>query len=108
MESGRKLDWEIRYNVYGIETDAFDSNGELWTWDFQKVPRYSTDISAAWELVEKFVCYRMQKLPYNDHRVVDGKTHQCFLDRNRNVGYGRTLSEAICKAALLAVMEDES
>lgn len=56
----------------------------------------STDISAAWEVVEKFEYIDVRS--FKDHYgcTVYGKTMT-----------GKTAPEAICKAALLAVMGEE-
>jgi hypothetical protein len=96
MPAGRELDALVAEKVMGYK----------YTSDFDRLFKPSTDISAAWEVVEKFNTYRMQKLRDNDHRLVDGKVHQCFLGKNGNCAYGHTAPEAICKAALLAVLEE--
>lgn len=63
---------------------------------------YSTDIAAAWEVVEKL---RMFVLPF-------GKTDWCstntrnFRGAFENIGVADTAPLAICRAALLATLKD--
>lgn len=68
---------------------------------------YSTDISAAWEVVAKFkgYCYLFQ---YNNW--IDGKWEAKLLWRGARgiTGEGDTAPEAICKAALLAKIGGET
>ena len=76
-------------------------------WHF-RVPQYSTDIAAAWEVVEKMVpikygfnlAIESPPGPWGDWEVhfYNGGTHLAFAD---------TAPLAICRAALLAVMEVE-
>jgi len=106
MEPGRKLDWEVRYYVFGIKTDAFDGNGELWTHEMKPAPHYSTDISAAWEVVEKMNGERLKV-----EIIVAGSMTFCTIsDSSYAIANAEaiTASEAICKAALLAVMGFQS
>lgn len=74
------------------------------------VPRYSTDISAAWEVVEKFVeqdckCHIYR---YGNWNKKDGKRcWQVFLGDNKYnlfpYAEADTAPLAICRAALLAI-----
>lgn len=120
MKPGRELDALVAervlgWTVYRGETpNHYDLLNDEYAQGFppgedimgvpSEIQEYSTEIRFAWDVVEKFANYRMQKLRYNDHRLVDGKSHQCFFDANGNVAYGYTAPEAICKAALIAVM----
>jgi len=69
-----------------------------------KPPQYSTDIAAAWEVVEKM---SEQWPQYQLAKIEDGWSVMWGFD-----GYGwpeatgKTAPEAICKAALLAVTEE--
>jgi hypothetical protein len=64
MEPGKELDVLIAEKVMGWKKLTFDApiRGLLWIWDHkegaletevQRVPSYSTDITAAWEVVSK-------------------------------------------------------
>jgi hypothetical protein len=110
MPAGRELDALVAEKVldFALMHEVVQPEGENWFTYHHNMGyyRYSSNISAAWEVVEKFSTYRMQKLRDNDHRLVDGKAHQCFLNKNGNCAYGHTATEAICKAALIAKMED--
>ena len=80
----------------------YDENGEPdYEWSAYNSP--STDMSAAWEVLEKV-------RPNCDWYGVDTfrKWYRCLILDNRDrIGeaYADTAPEAICKAALLAVME---
>jgi hypothetical protein len=91
----------IAYGVYG-ETHTPPMAWKKWNY---KVPPYSTDIAAAWEVVEKM---SEQWPQYQLAKIEDGWSVMWGFD-----GYGwpeatgKTAPEAICKAALLAVMDIE-
>lgn len=102
MKPGRELDVLVMRIVFNAEKkDIGDEcywvsevNGEEVCW-----PRWfspSTDISAAWGVVEKFEYIDVRR--FKDHWgcTVHGQTVT-----------GKTAPEAICKAALLAVMDGE-
>lgn len=60
------------------------------------IPKYSTDIKDAWELVEKFgVMYLIGPLP--------DKTWLCTVDHSKPPIRGNSAPEAICKAFLEAM-----
>lgn len=69
-------------------------------------PDYSTDISAAWQVVEKFYSMTFD-------RWSNGKEFRCYLVTARDgkncdgMAVADTAPLAICRAALLAVMEDD-
>lgn len=67
------------------------------------VPRYTTDISVAWEVVEKWRLYEV-------HKVGDWYTVWFYGIHPNTSDYAEasapTASEAICKAALKAVGVD--
>ncbi|ETT55209.1 hypothetical protein BSK66_31175 [Paenibacillus odorifer] len=66
------------------------------------IPRYSSDISAAWEVLEKFKQYSVMKA------AGWGKEYDCRIwvgiTGDQWSVQAKTASEAICKAALLAVL----
>jgi hypothetical protein len=75
----------------------------------------STDISAAWEVVEKLRPTHVYEMADFGRNMHTDKPHYAFF---HSVKHGRmandyqprahTLPEAICKAALLAVMEGQA
>jgi hypothetical protein len=138
MKPGRELDILIAEKVFGwkrIEGPHYDYNGPCEYGDVLippemsedeafammppkgKVPlgyfvtqKYSTDISAAWEIIEKFPIFEIEKHSIFSSTYFLPPTWPkdgiwCVLmdeKWNRFVGYGETAPEAICKAALLA------
>jgi hypothetical protein len=104
MDPGHELDELIAIHVMGYEKsrmqDGWVRIGALATYP----KRYSTDISAAWEVVEKFdeITIRRYETIGNESRFV------CRIQVNHHTqvtNCAKTAPEAICKAALLAVME---
>jgi hypothetical protein len=77
----------------------------------ERVPGYSTDIASAWKVVETInsrgwqFCIRMDK----DGRVVaESGPQDCNFSNFFNDGdFFETVPEAICKAALLGIVEQE-
>ena len=65
-------------------------------------PRYSTDISAAWQVVEELIKQYVFNLYYDD--VGELWVCKLFDGQQEHKGYGN-MPEAICKAALLAKLE---
>lgn len=99
MPAGREMDEMIARKVINrkIGIRAYD----------RRLPHYSTDIAAAWEVAEKLGSF------WIDHTVSDlGIDVEFFtsLDhsKERLVATADTAPLAICRAALLAVMEDEN
>lgn len=120
IPAGRELDALIAEKVMGLSKDGYSpvcyvenhAMDEDWCYqcdcmadEAEHVPkRYSTSISAAWEVVEKMsekfqICLESPWWPGVAYKVrftrLDGKTHQ--------VSDGDTASLAICRAALKAV-----
>jgi len=104
MPEGRELDALVAEKIFGITKKH---------WDFEFTLRhYSTDISAAWEVVEKmcdgdknkFMIYRFgfgPKKPKIRWRVSWGQGWENLL----SYCDAESAPLAICRAALLAVME---
>lgn len=67
---------------------------------------FSTDISAAWEVVEKF-----HEVSVKRFETMKGHRYWCKIeidyDSEPIIAQGDTAPEAICKAALLAVMDND-
>ena len=113
MKPGRELDALVMRTVFKAEKKdigdecywVLEVNGEEVCW-----PRWfspSTDIAAAWEVAEQLqkqgyvVCIEL--LPYEETSVGVYEA-----DPANQIAYAKaqTPAEAICKAALLAVMEE--
>lgn len=120
MKAGRELDNLVCELVMGIKpVEVFDigawhipAGGEGDLDVYVPVPRYSLDIAAAWEVVEK-ICDTPG--PDGDHWIwtldaegVDGcyaeVLHPVFREYRTRQADALAMPEAICKAALLAVM----
>ena len=82
VTDGRGIDWSPTYDLDGVD-----------------LPRYSTDIGAAWEVVEKVDIVEISK----SYRAGGEWYWSVFV--NGNCTYAKSVPEAICKAALLAVMD---
>jgi hypothetical protein len=106
MEAGRRLDAEIAEKIMGwrnFHTHHFDGmltgttpRDEAWT----EVPFYSTDIAAAWQVVEK--------LQYYDAHYQQGHHFWRFITPEwGRIEYSAHTSApmAICLAALKAIGE---
>jgi len=108
MEPGRELDTLVAEKIFGLEYIEcigcyIDSNGNE-----QKIQRHSTGIADAWKIVEK-----IREKGLNIYIYVEGDNYTVEIcdpikDMSSmliNVKNCNTAQEAICKAALLAVME---
>lgn len=104
MKPGERLDRVVALRVMGYEESktmkGWVRMGALATYP----KRYSTDISAAWEVVR-----RISKDYGVNVYEEDGAPCECTLVRYPEtvaVVGGSSAPEVICKAALLAVLED--
>lgn len=100
MPAGRKLDWEVA-QIMGIGLEVFASAYEAGNYN------YSTDISAAWEVVEKL---KIEIIPQEgapiSHTYLTRILQEPF---KRDVEiFAATAPEAISKAALIALMEGQA
>lgn len=108
MEAGRELDGLIAEKVFGLRIDerktgswaVWDENGK-WEW----MKPYSTDISAAWEIIKNF----KQKLFSVRNRFARELQQQMKTEDGLLLAWPDALiflePVHICKAALLAVIE---
>ena len=120
MPEGREMDALIAGYVMGYD-DKFD---------VKRIPWFSVDIAAAWMVVEKICiltpedCWTGPKLQINydnpGHVLLDNAyevvfdyldsldgVHPNYNGAQSTVGKGNSAPLAICRAALLAVMEVE-
>lgn len=114
MEAGRELDVLIAERVMGkkvvdIEGESYALPPEIET--AYPVKAYSTDIEAAWQIVEYMKSqHDMVFALMNRHEgrgaIKDWRAdfYPFISDRNRSgYAYGETAPEAICRAALKAL-----
>jgi hypothetical protein len=112
-QAGRELDARIAVEVMGWrdcdphEVDAF---GELVGWGRNKgagkhhIPAYSTDIAAAWEVVEKLGQTRTVKVwKCHDGYICDLTPHDGPVFAGFVQVGAETAPLAICRAALIAI-----
>lgn len=105
MKPGRELDALVAEKVMGLPKPYETRPGGDWVYNVQDsfVPvrtlkRYSTDISAAWEVVEK-----MDADSFDLKIIKSGQYNEVTIGDKTVVRVN--ILEAICKAALLVVME---
>lgn len=113
--AGRQMDAWVSVHVFGQE--CFQSKSVFGTDDFyifnadasRVVPYYSTDIAAAWQVVEHMGA---QSLPSLMQFPEVTPKWRCGFWNNSELGvhytYGETAPLAICRAALLAVLNSEA
>jgi hypothetical protein len=99
MEPGREMDELVEFKVMGTRKPAkgFVINPK----------HYSTSISAAWEVVEKFPLVDVSRCEFFEGNVTHEIKMWVKLDEDA-IPYelsAKTAPEAICKAALLAVLD---
>lgn len=110
METGAMLDSFVAENVMGWEQGGVDHRGERQylkdgliqncTIDGTYAWEPSTDISAAWEIIEK-----LQERELFISVEARRENYRANFNKDEPFIYARTAPEAICKAALLAVMD---
>ena len=91
MKAGAELDYVVSQKVMGQGQEGLGFRTDY--------NNYSTDISAAWQIVEKLILGYVFNLYFDD--VGDCWVCELFGGQQEYRGYG-TAPEAICKAALLA------
>lgn len=104
MKPGRELDALIAEKVMGMNVQ----HGRVWSQEGKclretDLPSYSTDIAAAWEVVEKL---KLGLLPDGD-KWIAGQADRAGLETS-NLCWGDTAPHAICLAALNAVSQNPS
>lgn len=96
LPASRELDALVGEKVMGLP-HIVKSGGEYWETALTLVPSYSTSITAAWEVLEKFPLWSFTKHAHN---------FRCFIDPITRLGEpanADTTPLAICRAALKAV-----
>ena len=117
MPAGREMDALIAEKVIGWRIDELTAyspsgsscarhpKGDWW------LNYYSTNMDAAWEIVEKFVSkgYGVHVYRHGDWNDKNGKRYwQSYMDFRFPIVDADTAPLAICRAALLAVMDASS
>lgn len=109
MEPGRELD-KLVDGIMRSKEDTELLNSMTWYMPEGEVertyPPYSSDISAAIEMLEKFDSYQCTKM----HNVLAEKEtkYRVIVAANKNAAYGDTLPLAACRAALIAILRGGS
>jgi len=101
MPAGRRMDALIDSKVFGMVN--ISSGDPL---DSDLLPEYSTDISAAWEVVEKM---SSKFIGLHKMKFAEGKWFALYLDKSNDdceeIVEAETPMLALCLAALLSVEE---
>lgn len=100
MKPGDELDLLVGEKVLGLSAEV-DKNGA-----HSPVKRFSSDSSTLWSIIDSMVKRQFQYSVSNTN-----KKHTCVFDNlntyKRYIVHAQTPMEAICKASLLAVVEEE-
>jgi len=123
LEAGFELNATIAVKVFGwkkVEVTGHNFSGfgyfrESRIYDIYELPNYSTDISAAWEVVEKMKEHKgewfaLEYYPAEDSWEAGWKYDDYDTGPSwsifRNHATAKTLPLAICRAALKAVISE--
>lgn len=106
IPAGRELDHLVAMHVMGYEW-KYDDQWRLWGWqkgadNWANHFSPSTDIAAAWEVVEKQYFPEVKK----GYRGLDGIWMWCACFNGEWI-MGKSAPEAICKAALLSLLKED-
>jgi hypothetical protein len=112
-DAGVELDREIERRIFGRKTERLTSLGHragniVIGETHIAVPAYSTDMAAAWEIVEHLMVWADRGYTFGSGTWPDGRRYHTarFFPRGYSrawLGDADTLPLAICRAALLAV-----
>jgi hypothetical protein len=106
MPAGREMDELIRLEILDLEVFTTPEGKLLGEGTFQEIPHYSTDIAAAWEVVEKMRINDWEfYLEWENQPWALFENDKCMLDK---CAEAITVPLAICRAALLAVLESDN
>lgn len=118
LAAGRDLDCLVAEKVLGKICMCVEGGMAAVACPVHDGPHYSTDIKAAWELVEKIGLFRncraLQEEGVGDQKGTTWTRTgwrwvviQIFwpLDKNEVIGFGNTAPQAICRAALRVAEE---
>ncbi|PAF31886.1 hypothetical protein [Paenibacillus sp. 7516] len=111
MSAGRELDSLVAEKIMGLELveEMLAAYPRYWLPEYDKtyhraVPLYSTDISAAWSVVERMRTEYKQFITLIDNAHLN---YDVRFSGDKSKEYTRlsNVSHAICRAALLAVLD---
>ena len=120
MKAGPGLDALVDSKIMGFEHMTFERTPGQEPYPptrigFKRVPPYSTDIAAAWEVVNKLITDGVRLREGGQLHRQDFAVQFCGYDDERvwfagwdghSFTYGTTAPEAICLAALAALTQD--
>lgn len=126
MEAGRELDKVVGEKVFGLDVKVFQGFIDKYSYQYRTpseygetyefLPFYSTDISAAWLVVEKMcnwdvgdnmlVLTGQAKDPTSNNDTGGWWEAEVNGDWGKAIAGGKAASGAICKAALLVKLEE--
>lgn len=107
MGAGREVDALLLQRVFGINCGSKQGYDELIDENGSVVPIYSADISAAWKVV-KHLSKKYGVNVYEDEGApCECKLHKWSSEPNHEAE-AETAPLAICRAALLTTLEEET
>lgn len=110
LEAGPELDAAIHEDVMGLQLQNHSilKHGGVWVGCryVDPPPAYSTDIAAAWGVIEKTGMLDVSRLRYALWQEDDGGNWVVTMDAGRYVE-APTAQLAICRAAMLWKLEQE-
>ena len=111
LEAGWELDALVAEKVMGCQS-VHEVEPGLWRDEIGRIPRFSTDIAAAWQVVEKLrqsricldVTTRLESYYVSANLVDDaaGEFRSGYFSKRIADGIADTAPLAICRAALAA------
>lgn len=114
MPAGRDIDALVEKYVFGREPELWKHYGmvSIQSYEYGGPPEYSTNISSAWDVIEKLATHDRDIFVSNEdgRYLCDIIDYQYGLDgpepkAKYSSEYVEDAPLAICRAALLAVME---
>jgi hypothetical protein len=107
MKSMAEKQWEVQPECihFMSDFDAWKVDGDFY-WEYRS-PRYSTDISAAWEVVEKPEIMDRYQIGVYPTSFVKWVARKYMPGGKDCTVQADTAPEAICKCVLLAILESE-
>lgn len=105
LQAGRELDVLIAERVFGYSVRSNYSNPliDLGRGDIRPLPEYSTDIAAAWLIID-YSLDPKNRLDWGFHSLIEGWTAYFWASGQSSLtgGGAHTPALAICRGALLA------
>ena len=104
LQAGRRLDVIIAREVFGYQVVNIDDEPYIETekLEYASVPEYSTDVSAAWEVIQKMVEAKvLMNISYGTKTWnVNFSTQKQYRKLVYDSSTAETITLAICRAAL--------